>query len=131
MCTFGLACDLDVFDGVEFFSKAHYAPNGTALPLDGWGARYNNPEYDAIVDVMKKMNPDDDPKAYTDQLLKAMEIWYRDLPSIPIWQWMHYVPMNEHYWTNWPSQDNPYGVPAEWLRNGGFPIPVHLKKAKA
>jgi len=128
---FGLACDLDVFDGVEFFSKAHYAPTGTALPLDGWNSRYNNPAYDAIVDTMRKMNPDDDPKAYTDQLVKAMTIWYEDLPAIPVWQWMHYVPMNQHYWTNWPSQDNPYGVPAEWLRNGGFPIPVHVKKAKA
>lgn len=130
MEVFGLACDLDVFDGVEFFGKNHYAPTGTALPLDGWNSRFNNAEYNAIIDTMYTMNPDDDPQAYTDQLLKAMEIWYRELPAIPVWQWMHYVPFNTTYWTNWPTQDNPYGVPAQWLRNGGFPTPVHLKKAK-
>ena len=131
MCTFGLACDLDVFDGVEWFSLAHYAPTGTNLPLDSWNSRFNNKEYDDIVKKMYSMNPDDDPAAYTAELLKAMEIWYRELPAIPLWQWMHYVPFNTKYWTNWPSQDNPYGVPAQWLRNGGFPAPVHIKKAKA
>jgi peptide/nickel transport system substrate-binding protein len=131
MFVFGVACDLDVYDGVEFFHKRHYAPTGTNLPLDGWNSRFNNDEYNAIIDTMYAMNPDDDPGAYTAELLKAMEIWYRELPAIPVWQWMHYVPMNTRYWTNWPSQDNPYGVPATWLRNGGFPIAVNIKKAKA
>jgi peptide/nickel transport system substrate-binding protein len=129
MEVFGVACDLDVYDGVEFFGKKHYAPTGKKLPLDGWNSRFNNTEYNAIVDKMYNMNPDDDPAAYTDQLLLAMNIWYRELPAIPLWQWMHYVPMNTKYWTNWPSQENPYAVPAQWLRNGGFPVPLHLKKA--
>jgi peptide/nickel transport system substrate-binding protein len=76
------------------------------------------------------MNPDDDQQAYIDMIVKAMEIWYRELPAIPVWQWMHYVPSNTHYWTNFPTQDNPYGVPANWLRNGGFLQAVHIKKAK-
>ena len=131
MCVFGVACDLDVYDVIEYFHSRHYAPNGTALPLDSWNARFKNADYDAIVNQMTKMNPDDDPKAYRDMVVKAMTIWYKELPSIPIWQWIHFVPMDTRYWTGWPSQDDPYGDPAMWLRNGGFITPLHVKKAKA
>ena len=68
---FGVACDLDVYDGVEFFHKRHYAPTGTNLPLDGWNSRFNNDEYNAIIDTMYSMNPDDDPAAYTAELIES------------------------------------------------------------
>jgi peptide/nickel transport system substrate-binding protein len=129
MATFGIACDTDVYESLAYFHSSHYAPTGEPLPLESWNARFQNEDYDAIVDEMALMNPEDDPAKYTDLFVKAMDIWYRELPLIPIWQWMHFVPMNTRYWTNWPTQDNPYGVPAMWLRNGGFPIAVNLKKA--
>jgi peptide/nickel transport system substrate-binding protein len=129
MYTFGIACDTDVYESLEYFHSRHFAPTGEFLPLEAWNARWTNEEYDELCDEMAVMNPPDDQTRYTDLVVKAMEIWYRELPAIPVWQWMHYVPMNTTYWKNWPTQDNPYGVPALWLRNGGFPVPMHLRKA--
>ena len=48
MEVFGVACDLDVYDGVEFFGKKHYAPTGKPLPLDGWNSRFNNADYNIL-----------------------------------------------------------------------------------
>ena len=47
---------------------------------------------------------------------QAMEIWLRELPSIPLVQWYHRIPHNETYWTNWPNARNPYINSAYWHR---------------
>ena len=39
---------------------------------------------------------------------KAMDIWLRELPSIPLVQWYHRVPYNTTYWEGWPSAADPY-----------------------
>ena len=46
----------------------------------------------------------------------AMAIFLEELPAIPIQQWLHRIPTSEIYWTNWPSQDNPYINTAPWHR---------------
>ena len=48
--------------------------------------------------------------------VEAMTIWLDELPAIPIVQWMHRIPHNETYWTNWPTLDNPYINSAYWHR---------------
>ena len=46
----------------------------------------------------------------------AMAIWLNEMPSVPLLQWYHRIPHNETYWTNWPSEDNPYINSAYWSR---------------
>ena len=38
---------------------------------------------------------------------KALGIYWRDTIDVPVIQWLHRIPYNNHYWTNWPSADNP------------------------
>jgi peptide/nickel transport system substrate-binding protein len=33
---------------------------------------------------------------------------------LPICQFFHRIPMNTTYWTNWPTEDNPYINGAPW-----------------
>jgi len=40
----------------------------------------------------------------------------QELPSIPLVQWPHRIAHNETYWTNWPSEENPYINSAYWSR---------------
>ncbi len=38
---------------------------------------------------------------------KASGIYWRDTIDIPIIQWLHRIPYNNTYWTNWPSSNQP------------------------
>jgi len=76
--------------------------------------RWKNAEYDNLIDQMGR-TPNHAPemiKIYR----QAMNIWLRELPSIPLVQWPHRIPHNESYWTNWPSEKNPYINSAYWSR---------------
>ncbi len=54
-----------------------------------------------------------DPKI-TDLFKQAMTIYWTDMIDVPVIQWLHRIPMNTTYWTNWPTQDNPYLNGAFW-----------------
>lgn len=76
--------------------------------------RWDNAEYSQIVDQMGQ-TPTDAPEM-AELYRQAMAIWLRDLPSIPLVQWPHRIPHNETYWTNWPTESNPYINSAYWSR---------------
>ncbi|MCC7264674.1 MAG: hypothetical protein IT369_19335 [Candidatus Latescibacteria bacterium] len=86
-------------------------PTGTATE-NFW--RWKNPEFDRLVDQMSEV-PHEDPKLRA-LFRQAMEIWLRELPSIPLVQWYHRVPHNQTYWTGWPSAEDPYINTAYWHR---------------
>jgi peptide/nickel transport system substrate-binding protein len=76
--------------------------------------RWSNAKFDAIVDEMGQTSPDD-PKLH-ELFREAMSIWLAEMPSVPILQWYHRIPHNETYWTNWPSEKDPYINSAYWHR---------------
>jgi ABC-type transport system substrate-binding protein len=79
-------------------------PSGTTAGANNF-SRYNNPEFDKIVEEMGPL-PADDPK-FQELALQAMEIYWKDQIDIPVIQWLHRIPYNQTYWTNWPTADNP------------------------
>ncbi len=94
----------DPFTTLDMYHIRNRKPTG-----ENCGAnrpRWGNEEYSDIVDELSK-TPPDDPKTF-ELFRKAMEIWYRELPEVPLVQWFHRIPMNTTYWTNWPTKENPY-----------------------
>ncbi|HZQ07292.1 MAG TPA: ABC transporter substrate-binding protein [Anaerolineae bacterium] len=105
------------------------APTGTdALTEPG---RYNvfryvNKDYNALVDQIGKL-PLGDPRI--DPLfIQAMTIFYKDLPAIPLTNAKKLLPFNTTYWTNWPTSDNYYVVPAHWWQST-IEMLTHIKPA--
>ncbi len=92
---------------LEAFHSKNFAPIGSP---SFYYARQRNKEYDAAVDPIYNLKPGD--PAITPLVQKAMEIWYSLVPEIPIQQYYHRLPLNQTYWTNWPSTANPYMPPA-------------------
>lgn len=92
-------------------------------------ARWCNQKYSAIVDQVYSLAPGD-PKIVS-LTRDAMQIWYDDVVEVPLNQWIHRVPMNETYWTNWPNADNPYTSPAFWYDSGqGVYLLHHLQPVR-
>ena len=65
------------------------------------------------------ITPVDDPKMM-ELFRDAMVIWLRELPEVPLVQYFHRIGYNTTYWTNWPTEENPYINGAQ--RHLTFPI---------
>ncbi|MBI3971573.1 MAG: ABC transporter substrate-binding protein [Chloroflexi bacterium] len=96
---------------LTYFHSRNYRPTGQNVPGNAL-SRWRNSGFDAIVDEMSTV-PMGDPQLL-DLFRGAMEIWLRELPNAPLIQWFHRIPMNQTYWTNWPTMLNPYVNGAFW-----------------
>ena len=67
--------------------------------------RYENPEYDAILDEMRAMDASPDNAAYVELFRSATEIILRDMPEIQLVIDGHINAMNTTYWTGWPTAE--------------------------
>jgi peptide/nickel transport system substrate-binding protein len=82
-------------------------------PNNGNSGRWSNPRFDELVDQMSQVSPDDF-DAMLPLVKEALQIWYEDLPEVPMVQWYHRIAMNTKYWRNWPTEDNLYMNGAPW-----------------
>jgi peptide/nickel transport system substrate-binding protein len=103
----------DPWKTLDEYTSKFVTPTGTPSS-SGYFWRWENADFDAIVDQMNTLSPDD--PALVGLYHDAMDIFLADMPAIPIVQWFHRIAQNETYWTNWPNVDNPYINSAYWHR---------------
>ncbi|MHC2995640.1 MAG: ABC transporter substrate-binding protein [Candidatus Atribacteria bacterium] len=120
--------DTDVFDNLELFHSKYYVPLGEPAPwYERNSFRYKNPGFDAIVDEMA-VTPPSEVEKIKNLFRQAMQIWFEDLPVIPLTQTPALVPFNTAYWVGWPSAADPWNMPVNWwatfnLVISGYPSP--------
>lgn len=102
----------DPYQGLSHFHSRYVRPTGETGEY-AW--RWANPEFDALIDQMAR-TPNDAPEMMR-IYREAMAIWLEELPAIPIVQWPHRIPVNETYWTGWPSAEDPYINSSYWARS--------------
>lgn len=74
-------------------------------------SRWKNAAFDQIVDDVYVTDMNTKAKL-PESFRKAMEIWIPELPDIPLMYNYHRIPANTTYWTNYPTEQNPYGTSA-------------------
>jgi peptide/nickel transport system substrate-binding protein len=99
----------DPYPTLSHYHSRYIQPTGKAAPIF-W--RWKNERYDELVDRMALL-PADDP-AFMALYREAMDIWLRELPSIPVLAWHQRPPYNETYWKGWPTAADPYVNGAYW-----------------
>lgn len=121
-------CPGYIYDNLELFHGKYYVPLGQPAPwYERNSFRYNNPDFDKIVDEMGKTPPSDEAKNI-ELFHQALAILDDDLPVIPLVQAPALVPFSTTYWTGWPSAENPWNMPVSWwatfnLVITGYPKP--------
>jgi peptide/nickel transport system substrate-binding protein len=122
-------CPGYIYENLELFHSKYYVPLGEPAPwFERNSFRYQNPEFDAIIDQMAVTEPDDE-AAMTELYQQAMAIWLDELPVVPLVQAPALVPFNDRFWTGWPSAENPWNMPVSWwatfnLVINGYPDPA-------
>jgi peptide/nickel transport system substrate-binding protein len=101
------------------FDATHLSPPDVwSIKADGSGLLHMFGHGGSIIDEMA-VTPVDDPKMM-DLFRAAMEIFLREMVEVPLIQYFHRIGYNTTYWTNWPTEDNPYINGAQ--RHLTFPI---------
>lgn len=120
---------IDPYAAFELYSSKFSSPIGSTAGGNHF-SRYQNPEYDAIVDAMAPLQSDD-PK-FTELAVQALEWYWKDVIDIPIIQWLHRIPYNQTYWTNWPTEANPgIGCNGAFWHHTGMLVITTLKATGA
>jgi peptide/nickel transport system substrate-binding protein len=115
---------IDPYATLLLYHSKNATPLNTSAGNNAY-ARYKNPALDKLTDAIGLLAPGD-PKI-VDLFNQAITIYWTDMIDIPIIQWLHRIPYNQTYWTNWPTQDNPYLNGAFW--HWTFPLLVLGLKA--
>lgn len=108
----------DPYASFSQFHSRYYAPIGESVPNGPAVSRYRNTEFDALVDKMGGLSSDD--PAFDALADKALEIWTKDLPMIPLVQARLLTAFSTKYWTNWPTAENNYVHPGHWWVTGNL-----------
>lgn len=99
------------FPTFSHFHSKYSAPIGEVTGYRWANSRYENPEYDAILDAMEAMSPSVDDAEYVELWHQAADIWLRDLPEVVLAEERHVWTFNARCWTGWPNEEDPYIAP--------------------
>lgn len=99
------------FPTFSHFMSRFSAPVGKVTGYRWANSRYENPEYDAILEQMESMSPSADDPKYVELFRQATAIWLRDLPEVVISEERHVWTYSTRCWTGWPSAESPYIAP--------------------
>jgi ABC-type transport system substrate-binding protein len=107
----------DPYATLEMYHSRYSRPQNQPA-VDGYWSRYTNPLYDTLLDQMAPRSSDD--PLFQANAVKALEIYWQEQIDIPIIEWLHRIPYNQTYWTNWPTKENPAGGSnaAFWAHTG-------------
>ncbi|GIV77879.1 ABC transporter substrate-binding protein [Litorilinea aerophila] len=103
---------MDPYFMLSIYTAQYFRPTGEPAPIWWATSRWQNAEYDALVEQIAPLSVDD--PRLMDLFLQAMDIWVSEMPDIYLGQLIIRYPMSTQYWTNWPTQDNVYGFPHSW-----------------
>lgn len=109
----GCAIGPDIYPNVSFWHQKYIVDTGTPAP--GNQHRHSSDEIAAILDELEKVTSDD-PKnvELSSDLLMQMA---QEMHWIPMFGTSKFVPVNETYFTNYPTADNYYEGPWWWWSN--------------
>jgi peptide/nickel transport system substrate-binding protein len=104
------------WNSLDTFNIMWLTPVGERASRNQW--RWSGPaaeEYSKLVDEMGVL-PLGDPKV-EELFIQAMDIWFDELPVIPVTQAKKIIPFDTTYWTGWPTFENQYIHPPTWWQH--------------
>ncbi len=120
---------VDPYAAFELYNGKFSAPINTTSGSNHL-SRTNIPEFTALNDAMAPLASDD--PEFTKLAIGCMEIYWRDTLDIPVIQWLHRIPYNLTYWTNYPTEANPsIGCNGAFWHHTGMLVLTTMKAAQA
>ncbi|MCY0868552.1 MAG: ABC transporter substrate-binding protein [Desulfurococcus sp.] len=111
-------------------------PDAPAPGEPSWNGnfgRYRNENLTALLDKIAN-TPLDNTSGLKQLYYDLQKILLDEMPYLPLWYNAYWFQATTLYWTGWPTQSNPYGIPVSWTGrwgDGGLLVLLNLKPVKA
>jgi peptide/nickel transport system substrate-binding protein len=116
------AIGVNVFPRMEYWHKRNVRPTGTPASVNR--ERYSDDAVSAALDKLSTITSDDPRNLeYSTELMQA---FLKGMPFIHMVGTSKFVPVSQHYWTNYPTAANYYEGPWWWWANFKYILP-HFK----
>lgn len=112
-CFISIHCGslFDPEDTLRDLSGQYYAPIGQNVPSILNAGRFQDPEFDKLIEYMDSVpGSPDDPK-YMNAVLAATNIYLQQMPQLMLTDERWVVTTDNANWTGWPDAKNPYVAP--------------------
>jgi peptide/nickel transport system substrate-binding protein len=120
---------IDTYATWELYNGKFSAPINTTSGSNHL-SRTNDPEFSALNDAMAPLASDD--PEFTKLAIQCQEIYWEKTLDVPIIQWLHRIPYNQTYWTNYPTVANPgIGCNGAFWHHTGMLVITNLKATGA
>lgn len=96
----------------RWFHSRNYVPIGERVNAGFNASRFKNPEFDALIEELDYIDPEDPASKPTFD--KALDVFLSELPAVPSIQTVYPMLYSTQYWEGWPSEEDPYTIPANW-----------------
>lgn len=110
---------IDLYRGINVFKSAYFKPLGEKLV--GHQSRWFHEEIDVFIEKMENTDYND-----PENIELGMEVIKRLIdgqPGVSLASFPGFMGLDTYYWTNYPSGENPYGVPWYHWPNFKFMLP--------
>jgi len=98
------------------YTLYYWAFRATPGIWTGNHGRVNITELNQLIDQLAATPPTNE-NQLKNILRQIQQILLDQMPALPLWYNGFWFLATTKYWTNWPSSDNPYGVPTNWNGN--------------
>jgi ABC-type transport system substrate-binding protein len=120
---------VDPYATFELYNGRFSSPIGTTSGGNHL-SRYNNPDYNKLNDAMAPLDSED--PEFIKDAVGCLEIYWKDTIDVPIIQWLHRIPYNQTYWSNFPTEANPsIGCNGAFWHHTGMLVMTTLKSVPA
>ncbi|MFW5972044.1 MAG: ABC transporter substrate-binding protein [Bacillota bacterium] len=128
ICNFQTTMTSNPFD--YWNGVANDAIDGETRVSGNYGV-YDNPELFEMIDEFNMIRGKTSEKMeIAAEIQKTLLV---DMPTIPLWHNGLWAQQTDNVWTNWPSEDDPYGVAANWegsWQMGMIEVLINLEPAQ-
>lgn len=120
---------IDPYATFELYNGRFSSPIGTTSGGNHL-SRFNDPDYNKANDAMAPLASDD--PQFTALAVQCMELYWKNTIDVPIIQWLHRIPYNQTFWTNYPTVANPsIGCNGAFWHHTGMLVMTTLKSVPA
>lgn len=112
----------DKWQSIFGLHSRFYTPVGKSTAGSGSSntLRIKSKEMDSIIDELDRLHPEDQRVVELGQAF--MKLWIENMYSIVTISFKKFVTIDEHYWTGFPTSENPFIQPLYWFGGGRFTL---------